>query len=89
MKKLIALIFILSFSTFSVASMTETSSFRTSSNQTVALGDSLNQLIDRTGQSPNSIKTTTWQEGTSTINAIEYHYNIGENLYVLTMMSPS
>lgn len=65
---------------------TETSSFKTISNQTVTVGDSLNELIDRTGQSPQSMKSTTWQEGQSTMKAMEYEYNIGDNIYSITVV---
>lgn len=85
MKKVLALLLGLSLSAL-VFATTETSSFRTPSNQTVALGDSLTQLISRTGQSPSAIKSTAWQEGAHTINAMQYEYSIGENIYSVTIV---
>lgn len=66
--------------------MTETYSFQTSSNQTISVGDSLSQLIERIGQSPDSMKSTPWQEGAKTINAAQYEYTIGENIYSITVV---
>lgn len=85
MKKVLALLLGLSLSTL-VFATTETSSFRTSSNQTIALGDSLTQLISRTGQSPSAMKSIPWQEGALTINAMQYQYNIGEKIYSVTVV---
>lgn len=85
MKKMMALLLGLSLSTL-VFAATETSSFRTVSNRTVALGDSLTQLISRTGQSPSSMKSIAWQDGANTINAMQYDYNIGDNVYSVTVV---
>lgn len=85
MKKMMALLLGLSLSTL-VFAATETSSFRTVSNQTVALGDSLTQLISRTGQSPSSMKSIVWQDGANSINAMQYDYNIGDNVYSVTVV---
>ncbi|QIO08187.1 hypothetical protein [Acinetobacter lanii] len=87
MKKIMALILALSCSGIVFASMTETYSFRTATNQTITVGDSLDQLIDRTAQSPQSMKTTAWHEGTNTVNAMQYEYNIGENIYAVTVVN--
>lgn len=72
-----------SFLTFASVEM---SSFKTASNQTVALGDSLTQLMSRTGQSPTAMRTTPWQEGSNQVNAMQYDYNIGDNIYTVTVV---
>lgn len=85
MKSVIVLLIagLISFSTFASV---ETSSFRTVSNQTVALGDSLTQLMSRTGQSPTAMRTTPWQEGSTQVNAMQYDYSIGDNIYTVTVV---
>ena len=72
-----------SFSTFAKI---ETSSFKTTSNQTVALGDSLAQLMSRTGQSPSAMRSTPWLDGSNTVYAMQYDYNIGDNVYTVTVV---
>lgn len=64
----------------------ETSSFKTASNQTVMIGDSLAQLISRTGQSPSAMKSVPWQSNGNTIYAMQYDYQIGDNIYSVTVV---
>ena len=84
--KSIAILLVAGLLSISAFAKTETSSFKTSSNQTVTVGDSISQLMSRTGQSPTSMKSTSWQEGPNTVNAMQYEYNIGENIYSITVV---
>lgn len=65
---------------------TETSSFRTSAGQQVVIGDSLNQLISKTGQSPLAIKSTIWTHSDQKLNAMTYNYEIGQMIYSVTVV---
>lgn len=85
-KAILPAVLLWTLSTFSFAA-TETYSFKTATNQTVTIGDSIHQLMDRTGQSPSSMKSTSWQEGDQTHQALEYHYHIGENVYAVTVVN--
>lgn len=75
----------ISFATY--AQIIETSSFKTPSNQTVAVGDSLEELMSRTGQSPVSIKTSPYINNGSSINAMQYEYSIGDFIYSVTVVN--
>lgn len=84
MKSLFILLMI-SVVSISAFANVEISSFKTASNQIVMIGNSLTQLISRTGQSPSSIKTVPWQNKGNTILVLQYDYNIGENIYTVTV----
>lgn len=86
MKRLISIVFALFFSNLCLAA-TETVSFNTATNQTVKLGDHISQLVERTAQSPDSIKSTTWQDGANTTFAMQYKYRIGEYIYWITVVN--
>ncbi|NHB57605.1 hypothetical protein [Acinetobacter shaoyimingii] len=84
MNKLIALIFALSLSTLSYA--IETTSFKTGTGQTLAIGDSLNDLIKRIAQSPDALRTVTLNHGGKERSAIIYDYSIGQVIYTITVL---
>ena len=84
MKRLIPFLCALSLSNFCFA--TETSSFKTATGQTLKIGDSLNDLISKTAQSPDSLKTTELQYGDELVTAIRYDYSIGQTVYTVTVV---
>ena len=84
MKRLIPLICALSLSTFCFA--TETSSFKTATGQTIKIGDSLNDLISKIAQSPDSLKTIELKEGDQEVTAVSYDYSIGQTVYTVTVV---
>lgn len=85
MKSLVILLVVSLISLNSFAKV-ETSSFKTKSRQTVAVGDSLVELMSRTGQSPTAMRSTPWQDGSNTVYAMQYDYNIGDNVYTVTVV---
>lgn len=84
MKKLFGVFLICTFSSFSFAN--ETSSFKTATGQTITVGDSLNDLIAKTAQSPTGLKTTEWAEGNGSVAALSYEYIIGQTIYTVTVV---
>lgn len=90
-KKLLWMMTLLSIHTLSFANLLgfatiETSSFLTSTGQQVVVGDSLNQLMSKTAQSPSAIKTGTWTHVDQKLNAMIYEYDIGQRLYSVTVV---
>lgn len=84
--KSLLIFFMTAFFAVSSFAKTEISSFKTATNQTVMLGNSLTQLISRTGQSPSAIKTVAWQNNHGdTVQALQYDYNIGTSIYTITV----
>ena len=84
MKIIIAFFLICAFSSLSFAN--ETSSFKTATGQTITIGDSLDDLIAKTAQSPAGLKTTEWAEGIDTVSALSYEYIIGQTIYTVTVV---
>ena len=84
MKIIIAFFLICTFSSLSFAN--ETSSFKTATGQTITIGDSLNDLIAKTAQSPAGLKTSEWTEGNETVSALSYEYIIGQTIYTVTVV---
>ncbi len=85
MKKIFCLITLLFVSHLSFAA-NEISSFRTSTGQQVIVGDSLNQLISKTAQSPSMMKSTTWLHTDQKLSAMIYDYEIDQTIYSVTVV---
>ena len=85
MKKYIAFLLLAIFSSLSFAN--ETSSFKTATGQIITIGDSLDDLIAKTAQSPAGLKTTEWKsEGSESVSALSYEYIIGQTVYTITVV---
>ena len=42
--------------------------------------------MSRTGQSPSAMRSTPWLDGSNTVYAMQYDYNIGDNVYTVTVV---
>lgn len=84
MKKLIGVIFALTLSSMCFA--VETGSFKTGTGQLVKIGDSLSELIERTAQSPNAVKTIEWKDGDQVVPAMSYDYEVNQMIYTVTVV---
>ncbi|AXY57521.1 hypothetical protein CDG60_13710 [Acinetobacter chinensis] len=86
MKYILSLALSLCVST-AVFAATESSSVRTPTGQLVSVGDTLTEMEERMGQSPESMNTYELKEKDHSHIASAYVYEIDNSIYTLTVVN--